>query len=215
MSEQPFPAGSYSLVTFLDSVSTKCTANPATWLCDPYETYAQSPAGSMATFNWIISGSEKNYTIASTNNPFAINFTSTPLSLANMGSSDERYTFSITLVKFVVPSVSITPNNMIAGCYFNNTRFEASLYTKKAKAYPTNGTSSVSASSLNNVGANSSTTYQPWPFAVEVVQSIGGGVDVPNCYYVDSGSIGSFITHGLDAQPAEAMCSCTYKNYSS
>ncbi|MCJ1404319.1 hypothetical protein MMC11_007544 [Xylographa trunciseda] len=201
----PFPIGSYSLNTFLDSVSTNCTSNSATWRCYPYATYADSPSLALATFNWIISPSENGLTISSTDNPFAINFADVPLTMTDNGTENERYFFSVPNNKVVIPSTSITTDNSMASCQYNNTQLQASLFTHTASSYPPNSSVSTGSSTVDS--------FRPWPFAVQVSQSIGGGVDVPACFEVTNGTLGAPVTNGLVAQPSQDFCSCVYKNY--
>ncbi|MCJ1245969.1 hypothetical protein MMC30_003173 [Trapelia coarctata] len=200
----PFPIGTYALNTFLDAVSTGCTSNAATWRCYPYTTYAGSPSGALAVFSWVISGSPGHYLISSTNNPFAINFVNASLNLVDANTPTERYTFTIPINKVVVPSTSITADNTMAACQFNNAQFQANLYTRMANTYPSNS-SSPSSDPISGV--------EPWPYAVEVIQSIGGGANVPACYKVHDGNFGARVTGGLVPQPSGQNCNCTYKNF--
>lgn len=202
----PFPIGSYVLNTFLDAVSTNCTSNAATWQCYPYKTYADSPSGALASFNWIISGSPGRYLISSTENPFAPKFVNASLTLDDVNTPTERYTFTVPINKVVVPNIPITTDNTTASCEFNNTMFQASLYTRMANTYPSNSSSPSSA-------IDPSGGIQPWPYAVKVIQSIGGGANVPACYEVRDGNFGARVTNGLVAQPNRLTCNCTYKNY--
>lgn len=214
----PFPAGSYTLQTFLDTTSSNCTSNPASWNCQPSVTYATSPTDSMATFNWIIAasgqGSSQTFTISSTDNPFAIDFSSATLSLVGSGTPNERYTFTTNVRKNGFPSFNVK-------CFFNDTQFTANMYTKKPKSYPSNSASPSPSSSAvgavatgtGSAGAPSGGDFANWNFAVEARQSIGGGVDVPACYKWINGQVGSRITSGYTVEPAENFCSCAYKNY--
>ncbi len=77
-----------------------------------------------------------------------------------------------------------------------------------ASTYPSN-----SSSSSSSRGTDPSSGIQPWPFAVKVIQGIGGGVDVPACYEVHNGELGARVTSGLVPQPSSQNCDCTYKNY--
>jgi len=209
----PFPAGSYTLETFLDTTSTACTSNHASWKCEPSVTFSQDPTNSMATFNWIIAASGPNLTISSTNNPFAIDFSNATLSLLDQGSTNERYTFTTTVQKVVFPLFNVR-------CFYNTTQFTADLYTKKAKSYPSNSTS-ASAKSLpagaaepsGAAGAPAGGAFVDWNFAVDATQSIGGGEDVPECYNMNNGQTGSRVTSGYTVEPAGDFCSCAYKNY--
>ncbi|SLM37960.1 hypothetical protein LPUS_07971 [Lasallia pustulata] len=210
----PFPIGSYSLNTFLDTISTNCTSNSATWRCYPYITYSSSPTAALATFSWVITASATsrgNYTISSTENPFAINFVNASLRLLDANAATERYHFRVPINKTVVPSAAITSDNQMANCFFNGTIFEANLYTKLPKTYPpasSSGTSAAASPSSTPGGA-----FGSWPYAVEVTQTIGGGNGVPDCFEVVNGNPGAQITAGLAAQAAGEMCSCAYKNY--
>jgi len=209
----PFPAGSYTFTTFLDTVKTACTSNSASWKCEPSVTYSENPTNSEATFNWIIAASGPNFTIASTDNPFAINFSNATLSLLDPGSADERYTFTTTVQKVVFPSFAVK-------CFYNTTQFTADLYTKKAKSYPSNSTSASATASAAGAaetngaaGAPAGGAFAEWNFAVYATQSIGGGVDVPECYNLNNGQTGSRVTSGYTVEPAGDFCSCAYKNY--
>ena len=203
-----FPAGSYSLVTFLSTVATSCTSNPSTWTCYPYTTYNQSTAGSMTTFNWIItpsssssSSSSPSYVISSTQNPFSITFTNATLTLTNPNTSTEAYTFSIPLDKIDIPTTALTPDDSASECMFNTTTFTAHLYTKRPKVYPGDSVSN------STTGA----PYQDWPYAVDVMQSIEGGGEVPACYKTVNGGLGDRIN--LATEPETSQCSCTWMNY--
>ena len=209
----PFPAGSYTLQTFLDTTSANCTSNSASWKCEPAVTYATSPTDSMATFNWIISASSSdNFTISSTDNPFAIDFSNATLTLHDPGSPEERYSFTTTVQKVVFPSFNVK-------CFYNDTQFSADMYTKKPKSYPPDSasptSSAIEAVSTTAVGPNPAGTsaFSNWNFAVDATQSIGGGIDVPACYDWVDGQVGSRLTSGYTVQPAEDFCSCAYKNY--
>lgn len=172
----------------------------------------------MATFNWIISASgpssSPNFTISSSGDPFAIAFSNATLSLLDAGSAEERYTFITTFQRSVFPTGGVQ-------CFYNNTQFTASMYTKKPKSYPSNSTSGSTTSSAapaaatgdGPAGAPAGGSFVNWNFAVDALQSIGGGVDVPACYNTNNGQTGSRITSGYTAQPAENFCSCAYKNY--
>ncbi|KAL9121884.1 MAG: hypothetical protein Q9187_001565 [Circinaria calcarea] len=212
----PFPIGSYATTTFLESATTNCTSNPATWLCYPYTTYADSPPDAKATFNWVIAAassdltSNNQYTISSSNNPFAINFANAAMVLVDVNTPMERYSFSIRLDKTVVPSAPITKNNSIASCFYSNTLFQGSLYTRMSNTYP----ASINSSSVSStMGTASSSNFEPWPYAAEISQSISGGSRVPECYEGINSNLGDRITDGFTAQPDTDACSCLYKNY--
>ena len=167
----------------------------------------------MATFNWIIAAFRSNFTISSTDNPFAIDFSNATLTLMDRDTSNERYTFTTTVQKVVFPSFSVK-------CFYNTTQFTADLYTRKAKSYPSNSTSASATTSTSGAaetngapGAPADGSFANWGFAVDATQSIGGGVDVPECYNLYNGQTGSRVTSGYSAEPAGDFCSCAYKNY--
>ena len=201
------------LQTILDTVSTNCTSNSASWTCDPSVTYATSPTDSMATFNWIISASgpssSPNFTISSSGDPFAIGFSNAPLSLLDPGSANERYSFTTNVQKVVFPTLSVK-------CYYNSTQFTADLYTKRQKSYPPSsagGSATSSATTPTATGSGTGDTFVNWNFAVDATQSVEGGVDVPDCYNTNNGQVISKVTTGYTPKPAEDFCSCVYKNY--
>lgn len=133
-----FPLGSYSMVTFLDTVQTNCTANPATWTCNPYTTFNSDPLKAVATFNWIISSSSPDkYKISSTENPFSISFKNEDLKIIDEGEETERYHFQLSQTKTVTPSESLTDDDDAdTECEFADTSLQAFLYTKMASTYP-------------------------------------------------------------------------------
>ncbi len=210
----PFPVGAYALTPFLDTVSTNCTSNEATWRCYPYTTYKESPTRSMATFNWIITAADQessstDFVISSTDNPFALDFTNVSMRLVDAGLSSERYTFSVTTNKTVIPSAAITRDNTLATCFYNGTTFRAELYTKMSKVYQ----SAASPSTTPDLGNSTGERFQLWPYAIRVEESIGGGDNVPACYRTTDGNLGERITDGLSAQPSGDKCSCLYKDF--
>lgn len=200
-----FPAGSYSISTFLSTISTACAANPSTWRCYPYTTYNDSATGSLTTFNWIITSTDRsnaNFLISSTDNPFALSFANASLTLVDSGSSSEAYTFTVpTLQKVVIPTEALTPDGMTDTCYFNNTVFTAKLYTKMPKTYPAAGTG---ASGIKEVDG------QGWPYAMSAQQTISAGTGVPDCYKSVDGADGDHV--GLAAL-GSGQCACAYQNY--
>ncbi|ORY16601.1 hypothetical protein BCR34DRAFT_96402 [Clohesyomyces aquaticus] len=198
-----FPLGSYSFITFLDTVQTNCTSNPATWTCYPYTEYNTSPSKSLATFNWIITGSSGKFQISTTDNPFSLSFKNQPLVLVDQGQDTERYRFQMQQTKTVSPSSAITDDNAAVECDFESASLQAFLYTKMAKGYP-------DASKGESDGGPS---FQTWPFAVRVEQAIGGGASTPTCYKISNGVRGQKIDANLSTQDAGNLCSCLYKNW--
>jgi hypothetical protein len=198
-SNTTFPAGSYSIETFLDTISTNCTSNAATWTCYPYSTYASSPSQSAATFDWIINPDEgtPNYTISSTQNYFSIVFSNASMSLMNAGTDQEHYFFQISMQKPTKPATALTTSNVASTCYFNETTFQAYLYTKMEKTYPNNSTSST----------NTTEAFTPWPYAAKVEQVAGAGAGTPTCVDPSGNSLGDFsVSDGTQ------LCDCLYLN---
>ncbi|KAJ4358054.1 uncharacterized protein N0V89_002633 [Didymosphaeria variabile] len=194
-----FPLGTYSLVTFLDTVQTNCTSNPMTWTCAPYTTYYTSNSKSLATFNWIISGSKGAYKISSTDNPFSLSFKNANLELLDEGKEQERYRFQIDQTKTVSPSTNLTSDNAAVECDFVG-NLQGVMYTKMAKEYP------------SDQDPDPDTSHTTWPYAVRVEQTAAGGEGVPNCYKTtSSGQKGDTVS--LEAEDATTMCSCLYKNW--
>jgi len=199
-SNTTFPAGSYAIDTFLDTVGTNCTSNPATWRCYPYSTYTESPGSSAATFDWIIqpaSSGSSTYTVSSTNNPFSLVFANATMTLVDANLATERYTFEVTMNKPVVPMTAITTSNVAATCYFNSTTFAASLYTRMAMSFGSNSTS-------NSTG----NAFAPWPYAASMEQVATSGSTVPECYDAQGNLIGNFTVESSGRQ-----CNCLYMNY--
>lgn len=178
----------------------------------------------MAIFNWIITAAVQpaatgaNYTISSTDNPFALNFSNVSMQLLDRGLDTERYTFSLPMNKTVIPSVAITNDNSMATCFYNTTIFKADLYTRLAKSYPpspagTNSNSTAATSTGRGDGNSATAGFDPWPYAVRIEETIAGGADVPACYKTVNGNIGDRTTNGLGAKPPDDVCSCLYKNW--
>lgn len=188
------------MVTFLDTVYTNCTSNPATWTCFPYTLYADNPVKAETTFNWTISVGSKpsTYVISSANNLFGIEFQNAPMTLKDAGNSTEHYWFQVTIDKQVIPSQAITSDSSAATCFFNSTTFTGYLYTKIASSYPPSGQSTG--------GSN-----PQWPFAVRAEQTMSGGEGMPNCYQTDNGNLGQQIP--LNATAFGDLCDCLYMNY--
>jgi hypothetical protein len=193
-----FPVGSFMIKTYLESISTSCTSNPATWLCYPYITYAESPNSSIAIFDWIIqpeSQGSGTYIISSTNNPFSPIFTNITLALLDASLTSERYTFQIAMNKPVIPVTAVTDSNLATTCYYNSTTFEASLYTKMTKSNLSNSTDKIS-----------DTTSGTWPYAAEVEQIALSGPNVPYCVNAQYDQVGDFVVRNGQ------YCNCVYRN---
>lgn len=192
-----FPAGSFAVETFLDTITANCTSDAATWQCNPYSTYAESPSNSAATFNWTIEpvDGSSNYTITSTPNVFA-NFTNLNLDLKFAGTENEAYFFQFAMNK-VVSLASLGSSNEPATCTYNSATFQAYLYTKMAKTYPAAGASA----------GGSTTVDQLWPYAAKVEQVIGAASGTPTCVDATGNSVGDFsVSDGTQ------LCDCLYLN---
>lgn len=126
------------MVTFLDTIQTNCTANPATWTCHPNTIFNEDPIEAVAAFNWIISSSSGGkLQISSTqDNPFGIAFKNVELELVDEGKDAERYWFQTRKTKTVKPEKSITKDDAEAECDFKGTSLQGYLYTKMARSYP-------------------------------------------------------------------------------
>ncbi|KAL9600913.1 MAG: hypothetical protein Q9219_002848 [cf. Caloplaca sp. 3 TL-2023] len=198
---QAFPAGSYTFMTYLTTEQTDCSSQAEDWSCYPYHTYTEDPSQAVANFTWTITRSESGFSISTTNNPF-FDFADSPLIMVDTGSDDERYQFTASLNKLTTPSIGVN-------CFFNDTRLEGNLYTKKA---PNSLSSSSSGSAVPSAPA-SSDTFQPWPYAVDVRQTIGGGQTVPECFRIQNNQRGDRIADGITPRPDSSMCSCEYKNF--
>ena len=174
----PFPLGTYSFETFLANVTTDCVSKSNDWQCAPYHTYAESPSEAGLTFQWIIADPNNdlsNLAISSPNNPFAIYFANTSLTLVDAGQETERYTYNASFDK-VVTSLGVY-------CYFNNTRFDASLYTKRPRVYPSKASnpSPQSPTASSNPPSSPPVPFGNWDYAVDIKHSLGGGTTVQDC----------------------------------
>ena len=162
-------------------------------------TYASSPSGSAATFDWIITPVEgtNDYTVSSTPNYFSLIFANASMSLMNAGSDQEHYFFEISLPKPVKPATALTSSNVAATCYFNQTMFQASLYTRMSRTYPDNSTERT----------NTTQEFTSWPYAVKIEQISDGGAGTPTCLDPSGNSLGDFSVSNTAQQ-----CDCTYLN---
>ncbi|KAH7138685.1 hypothetical protein B0J11DRAFT_22578 [Dendryphion nanum] len=196
-----FPLGTFSLVTFLDTIQTNCTALSSTWTCYPYTIYNSSPSKSLAVLNWEIkssSSSKSKLAISSTKNPFSIEFSDVPLEFLDQGMETERYRFQIVQEKKVAPEKALTKDGATVECKFPDTSLQAVLYTKMAKTFP------------SSTESDGNPSFPAWPFAVRIEQSAAGGSNVPACKKTGSGET---VTEGLEAQDQSTLCSCLYKNW--
>ncbi|KAI9682282.1 MAG: hypothetical protein M1817_000336 [Caeruleum heppii] len=216
----PFPAGSYSINTFLESVSTSCTSNPSTWSCRPYQILSESGQASAATFNWVIepapasssSAAGSEYVISSSGNPFSVAFDKVPLELVDKGQASERYRFEVPLDKAVVPSAPISDDGSAALCWFNSTTVQAQLYTSLKKTLPAEGPTSSGSTPTSSAASEPSSSFAPWPYAARVEEIAKGGADVPECFRTFNGQATARITQGLAATDPGQSCNCIYNS---
>lgn len=132
-----FPLGAYSLVTFLDTVATGCTANNATWTCAPYTDYYSDPQKAIAIINWEITGSSGSYKISSKDtSDLYMTFQNAPLDLLDKGLATERYRFQISRTKTVNMTGTIGNSKGTFECDYGATNLQAYLYTKMQRTYP-------------------------------------------------------------------------------
>lgn len=207
-----FPVGFYAFNTFLKRASTDCTSNATTWTCAPYNTYDNSPSQSKATFYWNITtstpGSPTNFSISSSDNPFAITFTNASLELVDTNLQSEHYHFKASDDKMVVPNGASNVH-----CYYNGTTVEGNLYTRLKQVFSdVSYTSTVSSVAPASTGGAYSGGQQNWPYAIEFTQSIGGGTGVPDCYRMEDGTAVERLTQGLETKASNEVCSCYYKS---
>ncbi|CAG8981823.1 hypothetical protein HYALB_00013988 [Hymenoscyphus albidus] len=198
-----FPAESYSINTYLSSVTTNCTSNPETWRCYPYTTYSQSKIDSAATFDWVISADSQtpsHYLISSTPNYFSIMFTNISLSLKSSGSQDEHLFFETNIQKSTTPATPLASENIAANCNFSNAILQGYLYTKMTKTYPT----SKENTSATNIGSGA---FSGWPYAVRFQEVARSGRQIPTCLDANGKSSGNFSIQGEGKE-----CACSYLN---
>ncbi|KAM5343029.1 hypothetical protein ACJ41O_013995 [Fusarium nematophilum] len=182
-----FPAGSFAFKAALRETSTECTSNPSTWRCYPYT------EGASVTFFWIITYvNTQYYTVSSTDNPFAPSFSNLTLSLLDEDTSQERLRFAFSMDKVVVPDDKLSSSNRAARCTFEDTRFEATMWTRKSGG-----------------GGGEETDggrFAPWPGDVEIVQRKMGESGSPTCADSDGDKV-------ADIKPGSGTCECRYSSF--
>ncbi|KAI6713555.1 hypothetical protein JHW43_003910 [Diplocarpon mali] len=194
-----FPAGSYRISTYLSTLTTNCTSDPATWRCYPYFTYAQSPTQATAIFDWIITPVENSdkYSISSTENYFSFVFANASLSLMNAGADDEHYLFQISMQKPTKPVAQLGEQNVASTCYFNSTTLQGSLYTRMPKTFSPNDTN----------GQVEIQALTAWPYAVRIEQVAAAAQGTPTCLDPQGMSLGDFSVPDTTQE-----CDCLYMN---
>lgn len=222
-----FPAGSYSFTTALYDVTTDCTSNNTAFRCYPFKTYNQSSrpdsasssseSDAVATYFWVISQVNSwAYTISAAPNPFVLQFTNLSLTQLDANQPGERLTFNFRMHgAAVVPATALGHNgndindNRAATCYYNDTLVTGTIWTRRLAEYPANLTTPVSNGGGGGKGKpiTASTTFDPWPYAVQLVQSTR---DAPDCRDTEGNRIGGDF--GLPPGRA-GECSCSYANF--
>ncbi|KAL9575927.1 MAG: hypothetical protein Q9212_007554, partial [Teloschistes hypoglaucus] len=204
---QPFPAGSYTLPTYLTTTNQSCTSQPDHWSCWPYHTYTPATASdSIANFTVTIASANSNLTIQN-KNTFSLAFDPVPLTLQNAGTEDEHYAFTATLDKSTTPALGLE-------CDFNNTILTGALYTRRpATLGQQQGSGGSNGGNAGGTG-NGSNDFSPYPYAVAISQTIAGGVNTPECWRVlQDGRRGDRVVAGLVPRPTSSACECGYRNF--
>ena len=161
----------------------------------------------------------RNFTIATSPNPFSIDFKDVGLQLLDKGMDTERYNFQTTVQKVVFPERSFSVK-----CYYNSTLLSGNLYTKKAKDNIPASTERLrlkrdvgsEEDGVEGLYRRQSMAYSEWPYASDISQSIGGGQGVPDCYEYDSNKpdeVGTRVTDGYKTRGPSEFCSCVWENW--
>ncbi|CAJ2500244.1 Uu.00g030970.m01.CDS01 [Anthostomella pinea] len=203
-----FPAGSYAFTAALSNTSTACTSNPATFRCYPYTTYnsTSSFADASTTFFWtIVETAQDVYTISSTANPFAPQFTNVSLALLDGGLSSERLSFTTPLGDAaVVPTGPIVEgSNEVTTCYYNDTVLSTMIWTRRGAQFGGYATTTG-----GNRGGDGSKNFDAWPYAVQVARTAAPGSGVPDCRNADGERVGDFAVVDGGGE-----CGCWYANF--
>lgn len=229
-----FPAGSYSFTTALTSISTSCTSDPATFRCYPYiiynasqntsssETTSSSSSSSRTSFWTIHEPRPSSFLISAAPNPFVPQFTNVSMRLLDANQPTERFTFNFTMQLTVTPASQITrtamadtttaeqgngdsDDNSRFTCYYHDTVASATIWIRRPAEFPRNLDTPVS---NGGNGTHVSTSFDPWPYAVDLAQVSEPGPAQPECRDADGGRAGDFAAPS-DAEP----CGCWYRNY--
>jgi hypothetical protein len=133
-----FPVGTWSLVLFLDTVTTGCTSDPDTWTCPPNTNYYDDPQKALTILNWDISGSSGSYKISSgaQDDTFDTTFQNEDLELLDSGKDTERYRFQISRSKTVNVTGTLGNKRGDFECDYGATNMQGYLYTKMQQTYP-------------------------------------------------------------------------------
>lgn len=205
-----FPAGSYSFTTALYDVKTDCTSNNSTFRCYPYRTYNQSRPDAANTYFWTITPVNSwAYTISAAPNPFVPQFANLSLTQRDANQPGERLTFDFRMHGAAAAPPAALNNNdsRAATCYYHDMLVAGTVWTRRPAAFPANLTTPVSNGGGRGRPLAASTAFDPWPYAVRVVQSTRGA---PDCRDQDGNRVGG----DLGPPPDRAgECSCSYANF--
>ncbi|KAK7962695.1 uncharacterized protein PG986_003520 [Apiospora aurea] len=225
-----FPAGSYAFTTALYNTTGDCTTNNRTFRCYPFRTYRQCGSDSdsdsdadadadaaAATYFWTIAPVNSwAFRISAAPNPFVPQFANLSLTQLDANQFSERLTFNSSMHgAAVVPTAALGDNNddddRAATCYYHDTLVTGTIWTRRPAEFPANLTTLVSNGGGHGEGngkpMTSSTTFEPWPYAVRVVQSTR---DAPDCRDADGNRVGGDFGPPPDRA---GECSCSYANF--
>ncbi len=141
---------------------------------------------------------EPNYQISSTPNPFSVFFTDATLSLLDAGLDGERFIFSVPLNVTVIPIASLDEDGSqrTNTCHYGNVTFNGTIYTKMPKQHPP-----------SNNSPKAEQNPKRWPYAANMVQTVGARDGVPRCLDPAGAQVGSW--EWKDG----GECSCAYTNF--
>lgn len=116
------------------------------------------------------------------------------MSRVDEGSTDEHFIFSFNMTRNVVPGDDVGANNRAARCSFEDTKFEATIWTRRRDNETLQFDGPVSGK------------YGDWPGDVEVKQIKEAQLGQPTC----EDSKGTEIA---DVQAGSGTCECAYSNF--
>lgn len=141
--------------------------------------------------SWVITAlNATTFNISSTDNVFAPRFANQTSTLLDAGAANERLTFEVTMDRTVVPDASLTSDNRAARCTFSDTKFGATLWTRR------NGNKTIEPPE-----GKANNKFDKWPGGVEVTQRVGATDGSPSC----EDTSGNAIT-GVKAGSGECLC---------
>ncbi|ETS81950.1 hypothetical protein PFICI_06952 [Pestalotiopsis fici W106-1] len=167
---------------------------------------------------------------AASSSPFMISFTNVSVTVLDRGNDAERLSFQIPMDLGVVPTGDDGGGGGSATCWFNGTAtLGATIWTRRPPSLLNRssssggggggdgGNGSSSSNGTEPVGivetartatsASSTSSFTPWPFAVEIERSAAAAPDVPTCVNTKGNTLGQF---GVAA--GGGSCICVYDN---